>query len=64
MTLNDDDYILLALVSRELVAYNKALEKAKLKDGIKFMLNISRHGNQYMQNMKPWVLIKGSDSEK
>ena len=64
MTLNDDDYALLALVNRELTAYNSALEKAKLKDGIKYMLNISRHGNQYMQGMKPWVLIKGSDSEK
>ena len=64
MTLNDEDYTLLALVTRELVAYNRALEKAKLKDGIKYTLNISRHGNQYMQNAKPWVLMKGSDSEK
>lgn len=64
MTLTTEDFTLLALVTRELQAYNIALEKGKLKDGIKYMLNISRHGNQYMQNMKPWVLIKGSDEEK
>lgn len=63
MTLTTEDFTLLALVTRELQAYNTALEKGKLKDGIKYMLNISRHGNQYMQNMKPWVLIKGSDEE-
>lgn len=64
MTLEAEDLTLLALVTRELEAYNAALEKGKLKDGIKYMLNISRHGNQYMQNMKPWVLVKGSDDEK
>lgn len=65
-TLNmiEDDFVLLALVTQELVAYNTALEKVKIRDGIKYILNISRLGNQYIQNQKPWILIKGSADEK
>lgn len=35
-----------------------------MRDALKVILNISRHGNQYMQSNKPWVLIKGTDAEK
>ncbi|KAJ8941660.1 hypothetical protein NQ314_010305 [Rhamnusium bicolor] len=59
-----DDYTLLALCTRELKAYVAALEKAKLRDGIRHILAISRHGNQYMQANQPWVLTKGTDEEK
>lgn len=59
-----DDYTLLALCTRELKAYVSALEKAKLRDGIRHILAISRHGNQYMQASQPWVLLKGTDEEK
>ncbi|XP_018575973.1 methionine--tRNA ligase, cytoplasmic [Anoplophora glabripennis] len=60
----EEDYTLLALCTRELKGYVAALEKAKLRDGIRHILSISRHGNQYMQANQPWVLLKGSDDEK
>uniref|UniRef100_A0A1B6DHK9 Methionine--tRNA ligase, cytoplasmic n=2 Tax=Clastoptera arizonana TaxID=38151 RepID=A0A1B6DHK9_9HEMI len=59
-----EDYIFLALITREVQSYINALDKAKLKDGIKFILNISRHGNFYMQSNQPWVLLKQSDEDK
>lgn len=62
--LNDDDINLLALCNREFKGYLAALEKAKLKDGIRHILAISKHGNQYMQSNQPWVLLKGTEDEK
>lgn len=64
MKLLDEDYTFLALCTRELKLYMSSLEKAKLKDGIRYILAISRHGNQYMQSTQPWVLFKGSEQEK
>ncbi|KAF5301126.1 hypothetical protein FQR65_LT08956 [Abscondita terminalis] len=64
MNLNEEDYILLALCNREVKEYVKALEKSKLRDGIRHILAISRHGNQYMQASEPWVLVKGTDQER
>lgn len=64
MKLNEDDYSLLALCRRELNDYIKTLDKAKLRDGIRHILAISRHGNQYLQTSEPWVLVKGTDEEK
>lgn len=64
MKLNEDDYFLLALCRRELNDYIKTLDKAKLRDGIRHILAISRHGNQYLQTSEPWVLVKGTDEEK
>jgi methionyl-tRNA synthetase len=58
------EWTLLALISRELKAYMTALENAKLRDGIRHILSISRHGNQYMQLLQPWVLLKGSDADR
>ncbi|XP_065221713.1 methionine--tRNA ligase, cytoplasmic isoform X2 [Planococcus citri] len=64
MNMVKEDYVLLASVTREIRGYHSVLENGKLRDGIKYMLNISRHGNIYMQTLKPWVLIKGNDEEK
>ncbi|XP_044761926.1 methionine--tRNA ligase, cytoplasmic [Coccinella septempunctata] len=64
IVLNEDDLTLLALCNREFKAYIAALEKAKLKDGIRHILGISKHGNQYMQSNQPWVLLKGTEEEK
>lgn len=64
MKLIDEDYTFLALCARELKMYVNALEKAKLRDGIRFILSISRHGNQYIQVTQPWVLFKGNEQEK
>ncbi|XP_058453366.1 methionine--tRNA ligase, cytoplasmic [Malaya genurostris] len=64
MVLNDEDYTLLALVNRELKGYVNQMERAKLRDGIRHLLAISRYGNQYMQSEEPWVLVKGTDDQK
>uniref|UniRef100_A0A336L480 Methionine--tRNA ligase, cytoplasmic n=1 Tax=Culicoides sonorensis TaxID=179676 RepID=A0A336L480_CULSO len=62
--LEEDELILLALVNREIKGYIQSLEKARLRDGIRHLLAISRHGNQYMQAQQPWVLLKGDDKQK
>ncbi|XP_076664866.1 methionyl-tRNA synthetase 1 isoform X3 [Andrena cerasifolii] len=64
MELQEDDLTLLALAQRELSSYIQALEQAKLRDGLKHVLAISKHGNQYMQFQEPWVKIKGTDDDK
>ncbi|XP_014259531.1 methionine--tRNA ligase, cytoplasmic isoform X2 [Cimex lectularius] len=62
--LKTEEQELLGNISLELNSYVRSMDKSKFRDGIKYILNISRHGNQYMQNTKPWVLIKGSESDK
>ncbi|KAH8407407.1 hypothetical protein KR222_008420 [Zaprionus bogoriensis] len=62
--LTQDELVLLALINRELRGYINSLEKAKLRDGIRHLLAISRHGNGYMQSQQPWVLLKGSAEQK
>ncbi|XP_037955736.1 methionine--tRNA ligase, cytoplasmic [Teleopsis dalmanni] len=64
VNLNNDDSILLALINRELRGYINSLEKARLRDGIRHLLSISRHGNGYMQTQQPWVLLKGDNTKK
>lgn len=60
----EEDFTFLAYCTRELKGYASALEKAKLRDGIRYILSISRHGNQYIQSNQPWVLVKGTDEQK
>ncbi|XP_029666465.1 methionine--tRNA ligase, cytoplasmic [Formica exsecta] len=58
------DWTILALAQRELSCYINAMEQAKLRDGLKYILAISKHGNQYMQFQQPWVKVKGTDDDK
>lgn len=62
--LTDPDVILLALINREIKGYTASMEKTRMRDGIRHILSISRHGNQYMQAQQPWVLLKGTDEDK
>lgn len=64
MNLTNDEHILLALINRELRGYINSLEKARLRDGIRHILSISRHGNVYLQSKQPWVLLKGNEEQK
>ncbi|XP_034242379.1 methionine--tRNA ligase, cytoplasmic [Thrips palmi] len=64
MYLEKEDITLLALVNRELSAYVKMLEAGKLREGLRHILCVSRHGNQYIQSQQPWVKAKGSPEEK
>lgn len=51
-------------MNRELKGYIQSLEKARLRDGIRHLFSISRHGNVFMQVHQPWVLLKGTDDQK
>ncbi|BCS83466.1 methionyl-tRNA synthetase [Cotonvirus japonicus] len=41
--------------------YLEAMENFKFRDGLKQCLELSSRGNQYVQSMKPWVMIKTND---
>ncbi|XP_062975306.1 methionine--tRNA ligase, cytoplasmic isoform X2 [Elgaria multicarinata webbii] len=64
MELSQDDKRLLAHITLELRQYNQLLEKVKIRDALRSILNIARHGNQYLQVNEPWKHIKGSDADK
>ena len=63
MQLTDEDYNVVAMVTRELRGYNVCLETLKLRDALKHILAISRLGNGHIQAEKPWKLVKGSPEE-
>ncbi|KAG7204594.1 hypothetical protein KM043_005013 [Ampulex compressa] len=64
MDLQEDDLVVLAYAQRELTSYINTMEQAKLRDGIRHVLALSKYGNQYMQFQEPWVKIKGTDDDK
>ncbi|XP_072237935.1 methionine--tRNA ligase, cytoplasmic [Leuresthes tenuis] len=64
MELQQEDKKLLAVVGWELQQYIQLMDKVKIRDALKHILNISRHGNQYIQVNEPWKKIKGGDSER
>ncbi|XP_018425248.1 PREDICTED: methionine--tRNA ligase, cytoplasmic isoform X3 [Nanorana parkeri] len=59
-----EDKKLLAQVTAELQQYNQLLEKVRIRDALRAILNISRHGNQYIQVNEPWKCIKGTQQEQ
>ncbi|XP_042305178.1 methionine--tRNA ligase, cytoplasmic isoform X2 [Sceloporus undulatus] len=64
MELSQDDKRLLAHITLELRQYNHLLEKVKIREALRSILNIARHGNQYLQVNEPWKQIKGGDADK
>uniref|UniRef100_A0A3Q3WC68 Methionine--tRNA ligase, cytoplasmic n=1 Tax=Mola mola TaxID=94237 RepID=A0A3Q3WC68_MOLML len=64
MELQQEDKKLLALVGWELQQYIQLMDKVKIRDSLKHILNISRHGNQYIQVNEPWKKVKGGDAER
>ncbi|OTF70519.1 methionine-tRNA ligase, cytoplasmic-like protein [Euroglyphus maynei] len=56
--LTSSDQELLVQLNRELLIFIDSMNRVKLRDGIKIILNISRIGNQYIQSEKPWTLVK------
>ncbi|XP_069003046.1 methionine--tRNA ligase, cytoplasmic isoform X1 [Embiotoca jacksoni] len=64
MALQQEDKRLLALVGWELQQYILLMDKVKIRDALKHILNISRHGNQYIQVHEPWRKIKEGDTER
>ncbi|KAK0148214.1 Methionine--tRNA ligase, cytoplasmic [Merluccius polli] len=64
MELLTEDKTLLAQVGWELRQYIHLMDKVKIRDALKHILNISRHGNQYIQVNEPWKKIKGGDPDR
>ncbi|XP_042913343.1 methionine--tRNA ligase, cytoplasmic, partial [Parasteatoda tepidariorum] len=64
MQVGDGEKQLIAQVDRELKQYINCMEKTRMRDAIKYLLNISRLGNFYIQSNKPWELVKKSPAEK
>eukprot|EP00731_Ephydatia_muelleri_P032811 Em0024g355a len=63
MSLQDNDKKLIAAITRELQGYVACLEKQRLRDGLRHILNISRLGNGHIQANQPWVLMKGTPAD-
>ncbi|XP_009957999.1 PREDICTED: methionine--tRNA ligase, cytoplasmic, partial [Leptosomus discolor] len=64
MVLTADDKRFLARVTLELHQYHQLLEKVRIRDALRCILSISRHGNQYMQVNEPWKRIKGDEKDR
>ncbi|XP_021569486.1 methionine--tRNA ligase, cytoplasmic isoform X2 [Carlito syrichta] len=64
MVLTSDDQRLVAHVTLELRHYHQLLEKVRIRDALRSILTISRHGNQYIQVNEPWKQIKGSEADR
>jgi len=48
----------LSKLSELVESYVEVMEAYKLKDGLKIAMKLSSQGNLYMQENKPWVLLK------
>ncbi|KAL6736974.1 hypothetical protein Aduo_010656 [Ancylostoma duodenale] len=64
MQLTDIDLELLMGVQADSVEWDQLMNAVRQKDAVRTVLAMSRRGNQYMQSQQPWVLMKGSESEK
>lgn len=57
-SLLDEDRALVKAVEEVIVRYVELLEKVKIKDALREIMNISFLGNKYVQDNKPWLLLK------
>eukprot|EP00761_Pharyngomonas_kirbyi_P012980 gb/GECH01013007.1/.p1 GENE.gb/GECH01013007.1/~~gb/GECH01013007.1/.p1 ORF type:complete len:775 (+),score=156.05 gb/GECH01013007.1/:1-2325(+) len=57
-SLDEKDHNLIQDVNTHLTQYIEALEQIRIKEGLKLCMTISKLGNQYMQENKPWELAK------
>ncbi|KAM4882295.1 methionine--tRNA ligase, cytoplasmic isoform 2-T2 [Thomomys bottae] len=64
MVLTPDDQRLLAHITLELQHYHQLLEKVRIRDALRSILTMSRHGNQYIQVNEPWKRIKGNEADR
>ena len=62
--ITSSEHQLIALVNREVKAFVDDMTKVKLRESLRRILNISRLGNQYLQESQPWKLVKGNDADK
>ena len=61
---SEGDYGVMAAVNHELTNYISALTSARLRDGLRHILAISRIGNQFIQENEPYKLIKADRTKE
>uniref|UniRef100_UPI00358F6303 methionine--tRNA ligase, cytoplasmic n=1 Tax=Myxine glutinosa TaxID=7769 RepID=UPI00358F6303 len=64
LELTTEDVTFLAQTTRLLHQYLQHMDKARLREGLRCILLLSRAGNQYIQQHEPWKRIKGSPSDR
>ena len=64
INLNADDEHFIALVNGHLASYYKNFDERMMSRAFECVFAISKIGNQYLQYNAPWVLTKGSDTDK
>lgn len=62
--LTEDDLSFVREVNEHIAEYIELMAKAKLRDGLKKVMDITRSGNQLMQSTEPWKLVKGTAEQK
>lgn len=62
--LTNDDQLFVKNINKDIKEYVEFMEKAKLRDGLRKVMDITRSGNHIMQSTEPWKLVKGSAEEK
>ncbi|XP_042241222.1 methionine--tRNA ligase, cytoplasmic-like isoform X2 [Homarus americanus] len=59
---SESDYQVMAAVNQEFQQYTSALANNRQRDGLRYILSITRIGNQYIQEHEPYKLIKPNRS--
>ncbi|MCW4020653.1 MAG: methionine--tRNA ligase [Candidatus Bathyarchaeota archaeon] len=60
--LDDDPIIRIIYIAKDKI--EELFESVRLRDALSEILTLSRKGNQYFQQGKPWELVKGSNADK
>ncbi len=56
LTAADREFV--AAVDAQIVAYRRAMDKVRLREGLKCFMDLSMAANKYSQDMKAWDLLK------
>ena len=62
--LTEEDLFFVESVNRDLAEFIDFMERARLRDGLRKLMDITRSGNQLIQSTEPWKLIKGNHEAK
>ncbi|KAI6244062.1 Methionine--tRNA ligase, cytoplasmic [Aphelenchoides fujianensis] len=62
VVLTDEDRELITAINAHLVEYTNHMENVNMREGLLQVLAVSRLGNKYMQDIKPWELVKNEET--
>ncbi|KAI6173361.1 Methionine--tRNA ligase, cytoplasmic [Aphelenchoides besseyi] len=61
---NDEDLELVKSINELIKEYTNNMEQVNMREALQNVLSISRLGNKYMQDNKPWELAKNEETEE